>query len=116
MIETIKNYVQEYDRILVLSTGLLSNETIIRGISNHSGKKTLLLMKNQETVNFPKGNVDIQPISGEQYRSIEKLYHTYEFSDRICLLTDGNQYGSLINYVLSGRLTEEQAFAALLQG
>lgn len=115
MIETIKNYVQEYDRILVLSTGLLSNETIIRGISNYAGKKTLLLIKNHETVNFPKNNVNIQSISGEQYRSIEKLYYTYEFSDRICLLTDGNQYGSLVNYILSGWLTEEQAFAALLQ-
>lgn len=116
MIETIRNYIQEYDRILVSDTGILRDVTIFREILKHSGKRILLLVKNQEMTNESKGNIDIQSISDEQYRSIEKLYYTYEFSDRIQLLTDSSQYGSLNNYVLSGLLTEEEALAALMLG
>lgn len=112
----IRKYIQEYDLILVSSTEVMKNEIIFREISKHSGKKILLLMKNQEMVNISKGNIDIQSISDEQYYNIEKLYYTYEFSDRICLLTDNIQYGSLDNYISSGLLTEEEVFAALLQG
>ena len=116
MLETIRNYIQEYDGILVLNTGILRNEIIFREISKHSGKKILLLMKKPEMANVSKGNIDIQSISEEQYYNIEKLYYTYEFSDHICLLTDNIQYGSLENYILNGLLTEEEVFAALLQG
>lgn len=116
IIKKIENYIQEYDSVFVLNTRILKNKTIFQGISKYSGKKILLLTKSQEIDDVPKGSIDILRISDKEYCSIEELYYMYEFSDRIHLLTDSTQYGSLDNYILNGMLTEEEAFTALMMG
>lgn len=116
IIKKIEGYIQEYDSVFVLNVRILKNKTIPQEISKYSGKKILLLMKNQEIGNMPEGNIVMRKISDKEYRSIEELYYMYEFSDRIHLLTDSTQYGSLDNYILNGILTEEEAFAALMLG
>ena len=116
MIEIIKNYIGEYDNVFVLNSGILKNKTIFQEISKYSTKKVLLLINSQEIDSMRKDNIDIQRISDEEYCKIEELCYMYEFSDRIHLLTESTQYGSLDNYVLNGVLTEEEAFAALMLG
>jgi len=116
IIKKIEDYIQEYDSVFVLNTRVLKNKTIPQGFSEYSGKKILLLTKNWEIDNVPKGNIDMLRISDEEYCTIEEMYYMYEFSDRIHLLTDSTQYGSLDNYILNGILTEEEVFAALMLG
>ena len=116
IIKKIEDYIQEYDSVFVLNTRVLKNKTIPQKFSEYSGKKILLLTKNWEIDNVPKGNIDILRISDEEYCTIEEMYYMYEFSDRIHLLADSTQYGSLDNYILNGILTEEEAFSALMLG
>ena len=47
-------------------------------------------------------------------RSIFELYSIYDFSDRLVIMTDSKQYGSIWNYVDAGILTIEEAIDALL--
>ncbi len=42
------------------------------------------------------------------------LYYLYEYSDNIQLITDNPQYPSMLNYVKTGILTEEEMIQALL--
>lgn len=116
IIKKIESYIQEYDSVFVLNTGILKIKTIFQKISKYSAKKVLLLINSQEIDSMRKDDIDIQRISDEEYCNIEELYYMYEFSDRIHLLTDSIQYGSLDNYILNGILTEEEAFAALMLG
>lgn len=52
--------------------------------------------------------------SREEELSIKRLYLMYEFSDKVRLLEDSPQYGSLQNYVENGLLTPEEARRAAL--
>lgn len=45
---------------------------------------------------------------------MKRLYLMYEFSDKVRLLEDSPQYGSLKNYVENGLLTPEEARSAAL--
>ena len=47
--------------------------------------------------------------SFQELQDLFQLYSTYEFSDRIHVLTDSPQYGSLLNYVRTGELRLEEA-------
>ena len=48
----------------------------------------------------------------QELQDLFQLYSTYEFSDRIHILTDSPQYGSLLNYVRTGELSLEEALFA----
>lgn len=43
-----------------------------------------------------------------------EIYHMYEFADRIIVISDTRQYGSLFNYVKTGILTKQEMMDALL--
>lgn len=114
--EKIRKYLSEYDSVFVLGEGIPASGSFFQAISRQTAKKNLLLVKELETDGIPECGADIQTISYEEYCDIEELYYMYEFSDRIYLLTDTAQYGSLGNYISSGLLTEEEIFTALLLG
>lgn len=51
------------------------------------------------------------------YKNSEKflsIYYLYEFSDKIQFIIDNSQYPSLLNYVKTGILTEDEMIQALL--
>ncbi len=55
-------------------------------------------------------------ISTQEAEIFRKLYETYEFSDRFAVLSPADtNYGTLLNYVKSGLLTEEEWFRTLLE-
>lgn len=54
-------------------------------------------------------------ISTQEAELFRRMYETYEFSDRFVLFSLANtNYGSLMNYVKSGFLTEEELIQAFL--
>lgn len=115
-LEKIENYVNEYDSVFVLGAGIPESGEFFEAVSRQTAKKILLLVKGPEADGIPECGAEIQTISEEEYCDIEELYYMYEFSDRIHLLADSAQYGSLGNYMATGLLTENETFAALLSG
>ncbi len=115
-LEKIENYVNEYDSVFVLGVGITASGEFFKAISRQTTKKILLLVKGLDTDGIPECGADIQTISYEEYCDIEELYYMYEFSNRIHLLADTAQYGSLGNYISSGLLKEKEIFTALLSG
>lgn len=113
-LEKIENYVNKYDSVFVLGAGIPESGEFFEAISRQTAKKILLLVKGTEADGIPECGAEIQTISEEEYCDIEELYYMYEFSDRIHLLADSAQYGSLGNYMATGLLTENETFAALL--
>lgn len=69
------------------------------------------LKKNKKLV-FGNGIGDL--FSKEEELDIKRMYLMYEFSDKVRLLEDSPQYGSLQNYVRNGVLTPEEARRAAL--
>ena len=45
---------------------------------------------------------------------ILNFYRMYDFSDKITVISDSDQFGSLINYVKTGILTKQEMVDALL--
>lgn len=97
----IEENLKEYDLILLVETedrggsGSLWERLSHSKAFQKSGKKTLLL-----------------PL--KEYEEPALVYSTYEFSDRFKVIKSSSRYGSLMNFVDSGLLTEEEAFEAIL--
>ncbi len=87
-------------------------EDFCRNISCKNLTRKILVMSN---AGFPDEKItDYKQLSEEEYNHLYKLYSMYEFSDRVQIITEESQYGSLQNYVKTGLLTEEEMFEALL--
>ncbi len=89
--------------------------------------RTLFTMLCEELRDKRKENIEIwhsfsDADSGEHIKYIEPkqmkkeldLYRLYEFSDRITVISDTDQYGGIMNYVKNGVMTLEEAVASLL--
>lgn len=61
---------------------------------------------------FVEGIRQDRVCSLQEMLDLFQLYSTYEFSDRIHVLTDSPQYGGLLNYVRTGELSLEEALLA----
>lgn len=75
-------------------------------------QKLVNKLKAKEKLVF--GNGEEKMFSKEEELDIKKLYLMYEFSDKVRLLEDSPQYGSLQNYVENGLITVEEAKKAAL--
>ena len=91
----------EYDVILLVGSensevddlvGRLLNSQVLKEF----GKKVLVL-------------------PADRCEDLAGLYYTYEFSDRIRAIGGNCQYGSLMNFVAQGLLTEQEMFESILR-
>ena len=57
----------------------------------------------------------LRRLTQEQMQEVMQLYRLYDFSDKVVVISDSGQYGTLFNYVACGILTETEMVAALLQ-
>lgn len=97
----IKDKLEVYDVILLIGTwgsgdGDLAGRILNSQALQRSEKKVLVL---------PAG----------KYKDFVELYYTYEFSDKIRMLGENRQHGSLMSFVALGLLTEEEMFESILQ-
>lgn len=86
----IERLITEYDRLILFD----SNE-------NDFNK----YMKNSNIIDIKKSEAD----------RILDLYRCYEFCDRVILVSDGKNYGSIVNYIQTGVLTSEEVAKALMK-
>lgn len=112
--DRIEEYLHKYSKIFVVGDEHSNIRCFMDKMSKMPERNYLLLVSEGN-----QGAVGVQGerkvvVSQEEYRYLEELYYMYEFSDRIYLLTDNNRYARLENYMLSGILTQEEVFTALL--
>lgn len=96
-----KDNLESYDLVLLIGTecgnaGDLAERFLNSQALSESGKKVLVL-----------------PV--DKYKELVELYYTYEFSDRIRMIGEYRQHGSLMNYVSHGLLTEQEMFESILR-
>lgn len=53
-------------------------------------------------------------IPQKDMNEVLEMYRMYEFSDKVTVISDTSQYGSLFNYIKTGILTKEEMVDALL--
>ncbi len=58
----------------------------------------------------------VKVIQRNEMDEILKLYRLYDFSDKVTVISNSDQYGSLFNYVKNELLTKEEMVEALLYG
>lgn len=60
------------------------------------------------------GYYQAQRISRKEMDEVREMYFMYDFSDRVSVISDTSQYGSLFNYLENGVITIEDMMEALL--
>lgn len=53
-------------------------------------------------------------ITAKQMDEVLEIYRLYDFSDKVVVISEGVQYGSLFSYVRNGILTAEEMVDAIL--
>lgn len=53
-------------------------------------------------------------ITAKQMDEVLEIYRLYDFSDKVAVISEGVQYGSLFSYVRNGILTAEEMVDAIL--
>ncbi len=53
-------------------------------------------------------------VTQQKLDEILEVYHMYDFSDKVFVVSDPNQYGSLLNYLKTGILTKQEMVDSLL--
>jgi hypothetical protein len=53
-------------------------------------------------------------IMRKEMDEILEIYNMYDFSDKVIVVSNSNQYGSLFNYVKTGILTKQEMVDSLL--
>ena len=103
----------QYDRIILLDkTVTLRRDQICQYLDTLGGKRNILLLGTEEFI-CNANNCRYYQITDEEEKGLQKLYFTYEFSDRLIVLSKSLMYGDIWNYVETGIMTEEEAFRAL---
>ena len=56
----------------------------------------------------------IRVISEQDVKDILEVYYMYEFSNRLHVIGDNQQFGGLLNYLKTGILTEKEFFETII--
>lgn len=110
--------------ISILNQSLNNKKTVF--LFNHSDQELITLIlaiikdrgfQNVEIWHCIDGLVDdgcLRHVSTRQMDDLIRLYYLYCFSDKVMVISDSCQYGSLFNYVNNGILSKEEMVEGLL--
>ena len=116
MKKRVETYVQKYEKILIFDLQENNNRFFFHGLISYITD----FLNYQQLIICSKYISEIKNLRNMEFWSYQEmeefvaLYYTYEFSDRITLISDSGQYSGLLNYLLTGLLTEEEFCRALL--
>lgn len=97
---------------LIICDGI--SEKTICDIVEYIKKKKL---DNWQVIGTKKIGADIShytEISDYQFKYIKEIFYTYEVSDKLVYLSNDITYGTVMNYVKTGLMSEEEMLKALL--
>ena len=115
-IKKLEKYLEEYSSIIIFDD---RNEEIRKYKLSFferemelSDQKKIMVMGLKDDVTADKWGYKI--ITEQEYNFILRLYRMYEFTDKLRTVSYFLQFGSMINYLSTGIITEEEYFEALL--
>ena len=110
-------YLESYDIVLLVKGSLPDGSSMVQALCSSDALKscgTKVCVFSTENVKNDNGDVSVTVLEEDDFLSLEKLYHTYEFSDRFRVLSEETSFGTILNFIRSGDLTKEEAFEAIL--
>lgn len=118
----LKRYLKEYNKIVIFDCDNLKDKEILDRFLLYVSKsgifKSILIIaaecSNSEIINLDC-KIDIIIFSQQELEAFFEVYNMYEFSDKFTLVTNKCQYPSLLNYMSTGLLTENEFFQALMR-
>jgi hypothetical protein len=108
IITRLEKDLQIYEKIIIVG----KNVNLLKLLPITVDLKNIIIYLDKD-IELPIGIV-YRHLPTRDINKLLKLYNTYEFSDRVCVLSDSVQYGTLQNYVDTGMLTETEALKTLL--
>lgn len=118
VIKNIKETLEKFDLVLMIKDGSGVSENLTRDICNSQAlnetSKRVLILSGVDISDTENHSYYFRRIHRREQEIIEQIYSMYEFSDRFKIISESQQYGSILNYVKSGLLTMEEVFRALL--
>lgn len=118
VIKNIKETLEKFDMVLMIKDGSGVSENLTRDICNSQAlnetSKRVLILSGVDISDTENHSYYFRRIYRREQEIIEQIYSMYEFSDRFKIISESQQYGSILNYVKSGLLTMEEVFRALL--
>ena len=114
LIKEIEKNIEKYDSILIFDSHNKSIENLLMQFTKskalHNIEKKVIIYGYLEDVQ----NDQYRVITKSEYEDSVNLYHMYEFSDKFKVISDSIQYGSMLNYLSTGVISQEEYFEALL--
>lgn len=114
LIKEIKKNIEQYDSILIFDSRNKSIENLMKQFLKskvlHKTDKKVIIYGYLENIQ----NDQYRVITKSEYEDSINLYHMYEFSDKFKVISDSAQYGSMLNYLTTGIISQEEYFEALL--
>ena len=107
----LENEIQKGCKVIVYD---LDNLDVIRSLcktvnSNHN------LVEIWTSRKYPEEIINnIKLITSKDIKDIMAIYHLYEFTDKLLVLSENFSYPVLLNYVLQGILTEQEMIEAFI--
>ena len=109
-IEYLSRIISEYDKIFLINN---NSETAAKFYENGDFAGKVLILTS-ERCEYRTKKVTVRSISADEEKEIEKLYHTYEFSDNFMIVDEDCALSpSLFNFVYTGIIRREEMYRAL---
>lgn len=115
-IEKLEKYLEEYERIFVFDD---RNEEInkyklafLESKLESCVQKQIVIMGLKDDASVAEKGYKV--ITKQEYNFILQLYRMYEFSDKLRIISFSLQFGSMLNYLSTGIISQEEYFEALL--
>ena len=125
MINELKEYIEKYDKIIIWHIPsvpmwqlfkcfyrlMIENDyqnilCIYTTDLDYEDEREILSDFNQRII--------VKKLEKQQMNEVMKIYHMYEFTDKMHIVSENLQYPSILNYLTTGMLTDEEFYKALL--
>lgn len=109
LIKELEGYLEEYDRvILVVEIAEEKFMETLYSFCRHNVTSKRILLLSTEVQEVTEGMIRFHPVSKKDRNILLRLYDTYEFSDRFCVISKHSTYGGLFNYLHTGWLSIDE--------
>ena len=98
-------------KILII---FLDDEALIDMVCNELESRGIEYTKIWQFINPNPPNERVRYVSKREMIEVVNLYSMYDFSDKVSILAETAQYGTLFNYIRTGIITKQEMVNVLL--
>ena len=111
----LEKCLEEFDKVILVDGYGMKPEALeeLYGAEAFIESQSRILILS-EARDQKKGSITRRHIPACEMKELLRLHRMYEFSDRIVLFTQEDNFGGLHNYVKTGVLTVDEAISAFL--